>query len=139
MGPDQYRDKGYHQFLKVNKDNIHKLKAYDQNCKQNVCAVIRSKSPFIRVTLGNNTVSALWDTGSDLSLIAEDKIKEGIELSPVMLNDTPQAVEGSKVNCKGKMVLNVKIGTTLVKQHTFYVVQGLVVPYLLGADFQANL
>ena len=139
MGPDQYWDKGYHQFLKVNKNNIHKLKAYDQDCKQNVCAVIRSKFPFIRVTLGNNTVSALWDTGSDLSLIAEDKIKEGIELSPVMLNDTPQAVEGSKVNCKGKMVLNVKIGTTLVKQHTFYVVQGLVVPYLLGADFQAKL
>ena len=27
----------------------------------------------------------------------------------------------------------------MVKQHTFYVVQGLVVPYLLGADFQARL
>jgi hypothetical protein len=36
------------------------------------------------------------------------------------------------------MTLNVQIGTT-VKQHTLYVVQGLVVPYLLGADFQARL
>ena len=91
------------------------------------------------MTLGKNTVSALWDSGSDLSLIAADKIKEGVELTPVMRNDTPQAVEGSKVNCKGKITLNVQIGTTMVKQHTFYVVQGLVVPYLLGADFQVRL
>ena len=102
MGPDQYRDKGCHQFLKVNKDNVHKLKAYDQDYKQNVCAAMHSKSPFICVTLGNNTVSALWDTGRDLSLIAEDKIKEGIELRQVMLNETPQAVEGSKVKVKVK-------------------------------------
>ena len=139
MGPDQYWDKGYHQFLKVNKDNRHNLQAYDQDYNQNCCAAVHSKSPFIRVTLGKNTVSALWDTGSDLSLIAADKIKEGIELTPVMQHETPQAVEGSKVNIKGKMTLNVQIGTTMVKQHTFYVVQGLVVPYLLGADFQARL
>ena len=56
-----------------------------------------------------------------------------------MQNETPQAVQGSKVNCKGKMTLNVQIRTTVMKQHIFYVVQGLVVPYLLGADFQARL
>ena len=89
--------------------------------------------------MGKNTISALWDTGSDFSLIAADKVNEGIELTPVMQNETPQAVEGSNVNCKGKMTLNVQIGTTVVKQHTFYVVQGLVVPYLLGTYFQARL
>ncbi len=51
----------------------------------------------------------------------------------------PRAVEGSKVNCKGKMTLNVQIGTTVVKQHTFFVVQGLVVPFLSAADIQAML
>lgn len=59
--------------------------------------------------------------GSDLSLIIPDKVKEGVELKPVMQNETPQAVEGSKVNCKGKMSLTVKIGSTMVKQHTIYV------------------
>ena len=46
-----------------------------------------------------------------------------------MQHETPQAVEGSKVNIKSKMTLYVQIGTTIVKQHTFYVVQKLVVPY----------
>ena len=45
------------------------------------------------MTLGKNTVSALWDIGSDLSLIAADKVKEGVELTPVKQNETPLAVE----------------------------------------------
>ena len=78
------------------------------------------------MTLGNQVVSALWDTGSDLSLIGSDKVKEEIELTPEMANETPQAVEGSQVYCRSKMTLNVQIGNTIVKQHTFYVVPGFV-------------
>ena len=60
-------------------------------------------------------------------------------LTHFMPKETSQAVEGSKVYCRGKLTLNVQIGNTMVKQHTFYVVHGLVVPYFLGADFQAML
>jgi hypothetical protein len=99
MGPDQYWDKGYHQFIKVNKDNRH---AYDPDYNPNYCVTVHAKSPFVRVTLGKNTASALWDTGSDLSLITADKIKEGIELTPVMQNETPQAVGDQKSTVRVK-------------------------------------
>ena len=63
----------------------------------NCCSLPQAKSPFIRVTIGKNVVSALWDSGSDLRLIAADKIKDEAELTPVDQGEIPRAVEGSKV------------------------------------------
>ena len=112
MGPDQYWDWGYNQFVLINNENRRQLRENDQLGYPHCCGTPFNKSPFVRVTLERNIVSALWDSGSDLSLISADKVKEDMELTPLELDGTPQAVEGSKIEFKGKLTLNVCIGNT---------------------------
>lgn len=103
-----------------------------------------SKSPFIRVKILNKNreeVSALLDTGSDLSSIESNQLSQKLlnSMEPVVAHTKPCAVEGSEIQFKGKVHLDVRVGGIVVHQHTFYVVDKLVVPYLLGADFQSKL
>lgn len=103
-----------------------------------------TKSPFIRVKIINKNreeVSALLDTGSDLSLIESNQLSQELlnSMEPVVAHKKPCAVDGSEIQFKGKVHLDVRVGGMIVHQHTFYVVDKMVVQYLLGADFQSKL
>ncbi len=100
MGPNQYRDRRFNHFLAVSQENRSLLRGVDELF---TCGPPLNKSPFVRVELGSDIVSALWDSGSDLSLIAADKVKDLAELQPIEFGESPQAVEGSVITFKGKL------------------------------------
>lgn len=80
-----------------------------------------SKSPFIRVKITNKNreeVSALLDTGSDLSLIESNQLSQKLlnAMEPAVAHTKPCAVEGSEIQFKGKIHLHVRVGGIVVHQ-----------------------
>ena len=84
--------------------------------------------------------NALLDTGADFSLVSANRLKQTTvaQLQAVTVSNC-RGVDNKLVNIRGELYRNIEIGGMLVKQHRFLVVEGLVVPLILGSDFLARL
>ena len=82
----------------------------------------------------------MLDAGADYSLVSASRLRQDTlqQLSPVTTG-TCRGVDSKQVEIAGELWRDIEIGGTLVTQHRFLVVKGLVVPLILGADFLARL
>ena len=96
-------------------------------------------TPYVRVQVDRDAqLCALLDTGAAFSLIGKSTYDQlsGKQMSSVKIQC--QGVSGEKVSILGETDLNVCIGRES-QRHRFLVVEGLVVPMILGIDFMSKL
>ena len=100
-----------------------------------------TRSPHVPVRWGGKiALNAMLDTGADFSLVSASRLRHDTlqQLIPVTTG-TCRGVDSKQVEIAGELWRDIEIGGTLVTQHRFLVVKGLVVPLILGADFLARL
>ena len=80
-------------------------------------------------------------TGNPIdALVSANRLKQTTlaQLQAVTVSNC-RGVDSKLVDIRGELYRNIEIGGMLVKQHRFLVVEGLVVPLILGSDFLARL
>jgi gag-polyprotein putative aspartyl protease len=100
----------------------------------------RKKCPLVNLTVNNNKLEALVDSGAELSCISQALYEtlsqqNNIPTLPVT-GITVVGATGSKTrNIKQQAFLSVNFGNDCYTEICFLVVDGLQVPMLLGADW----
>ena len=102
------------------------------------------KSPFISVTgvLDQHEVVAMLDTGAEFSLISASRLsKDMLKCLNLPSVVKCRGVGGEMVQVKGQIIRDIQLtGTQMeVLQLLLLVVEGLVVPVILGVDFLSKL
>ncbi|KIH62676.1 integrase core domain protein [Ancylostoma duodenale] len=97
--------------------------------------------PYLKVILGDNTVTALLDSGASISYMRKSTLTSlvtPVSISPHQL--TASTANGSTIQLQGSVALPVRIGTHSIL-HRFYIAadQDCPAPLLLGSDFIRNL
>ena len=102
------------------------------------------RTPYVKVEWINNesgersSLVALVDTGADWSLMKESEMseEERDELQPTDM--VGQGVTKQRIEIIGEIWRTIVIGGVEVPQQRFIVVQDMVTPVILGADFWAR-
>ncbi len=101
--------------------------------------MIRPSRPFVQVTLGNRCVSALYDSGADISCISDNEFRKiPVDQRPTRAQHDKLknyiSAGGQSLDVRGVFSLQVQVlGRTV--QHPFRVICGLHEKVILGADF----
>ena len=97
-------------------------------------------TPYVEIEWANGErKKALFDTGAQWSLIAEDQLTtEEIEMMEGS-SLSGQGVTGSKIPVIGEIWRTVKIGATVFSNQRFIVVKQMICPIILGIDFWSRV
>ncbi|XP_064098646.1 uncharacterized protein LOC135209799 [Macrobrachium nipponense] len=83
--------------------------------------------------------NALVDTGSDYSLVSEDILNDTQKSLVSSSNITACGASSEELQIEGEILMDVKLGKTIVRQHRFIVVSKLVTRVILGMDLWIKL
>ena len=97
-------------------------------------------SPYVQVKLRSTEFNALLDTGSEYSLMSDSSWREyKASFSVGGTEIKRQGVSGESVRIRGVCYCDVQIQGIKLVDHPFYIVEGLVVPVILGVDILKRL
>ena len=97
-------------------------------------------TPYVEVEWDNgNRKKALFDTGAQWSLIAEEELTLDEFNTMEDSSLSGQGVTGSKIPVVGEIWRTVKIGTTVFENQRFIVVKQMICPIILGIDFWSRV
>ena len=97
---------------------------------------MRSKIITIRGQIGGSSQEVLLDSGSAVSLLRQDILKQatGIERTEPKLDLHLVTAAGENLPIVDQVSISVKLGD-LERRHNFLVVTSLITPAILGTDF----
>ena len=102
--------------------------------------VSESKRPFCTITMGKTSVSALFDSGADKSIMSSDLYKQLTDdciVTKEMGRDYDEdctSASGGTLKCVGKAKIKFKIGPTEFR-HKFLIMESLTKPLIIGSDY----
>ena len=79
------------------------------------------------------TVEWLLDTGAECTLVGADVSGVG-QLPPCASQQQPVTIDGKPLNCQGRVLADICIGSAVLPQHPVFVVPAMNTQCLLGTD-----